>query len=174
MIYLQLLFLIVLANLAPVMGQRVFRHRFAYPLDCGVTFIDGRALLGSSKTWRGYLIAVPVTMSGAWAVGLNSHTGLVCSLAVLFGDTLTSFIKRRIRQDPGRHVPGLDQLLECLLPLLLVRDRFGLTLSGISAVVLVFAFLNLLFWRYYRRADVADCCPSAQAASAPIRDESTD
>jgi CDP-2,3-bis-(O-geranylgeranyl)-sn-glycerol synthase len=150
-IYLKLLFLIVVANLAPIIGQRLLSNRFASPLDCGSRFLDGRPLLGSSKTWRGYLFAISITILCAWAEGLDMATGLVFSLAVLVGDSLTSFIKRRLGLVSGGHAPGLDQVLESLLPLLVVQHRFDLALSGILGVVMTFIILDLIFWRHYAR-----------------------
>ena len=150
-IYLKLLFLIVIANLAPIFGQRLLGNRLSSPLDCGSHFLDGRRLLGPSKTWRGYLFAVPITMVCAWAEGLDLETGLIFSLATLLGDSATSFIKRRLGLVPGGPAPGLDQVLESLLPLLVVRQRFDLALSGILGIVLTFIILNLIFWRYYIR-----------------------
>jgi hypothetical protein len=155
LIYIKLLFLIVLANLAPVIGHRLLQHRFAHPLDCGWRFFDGRPLLGPSKTWRGYVCAIPLTIIGAWIVGLDMYTGLVFSLAALLGDSVTSFIKRRIGRVSGARAFGLDQVLESLLPLLLVRHRFDLALSGIFGVIVAFLLLNLLFWRFYRPVPLA-------------------
>lgn len=71
------------------------------------------------------------------------------SLAALLGDSLTSFIKRRLGLASGGHAPGLDQVLESLLPLLIVQQRLDLTLSGILSLVLSFIILDLIFWRYY-------------------------
>ncbi|MDO8356040.1 MAG: CDP-archaeol synthase [Nitrospirota bacterium] len=138
-----------MANLAPIIGQRLLRNRFASPLDCGSRFLDGRPLLGPSKTWRGFLFSIPITIACAWIEGLDLETGLVFSLAALLGDSLTSFIKRRLGLASGGHAPGLDQVLESLLPLLLVQQRLDLTLSGILSVVLAFIILDLIFWRYY-------------------------
>lgn len=78
-------------------------------------------------------------------------TGLVFSLAALLGDSVTSFIKRRLGLVSGGHAPGLDQVLESLLPLLVVQQRLDLALSGILSVVLTFIILDLIFWRYYSR-----------------------
>lgn len=150
-IYLKLLVLIVVANLAPVIGQRLFKNRFASPLDCGSRFLDGRPLLGASKTWRGYLFSIPITIACAWVEGLDMTTGLVFSLAALLGDSVTSFIKRRLGLVSGGHAPGLDQALESLLPLLMVQHRFDLALTGILGIVMAFIILDLIFWRYYTR-----------------------
>jgi len=154
-IYLKLLILIVVANLAPIVGQRMLRNRFATPLDCGLHFLDGRPLLGPSKTWRGYVFSTLITSACAWIEGLDMATGLVFALAVLLGDSVTSFIKRRLGLVPGGNAPGLDQVLESLLPLLVVQHRFDLGLSGILGVVLTFIILNLIFWRYYRPLSLA-------------------
>ena len=78
-------------------------------------------------------------------------TGLVFSLTALLGDSVTSFIKRRVGLVSGGHAPGLDQVLESLLPLLMVQYRFDLALSGILGVVITFIILDLIFWRYYAR-----------------------
>lgn len=144
-----MLVLIIVANLAPIIGQRLLRNRFASPLDCGSRFLDGRPLLGPSKTWRGFLFSIPITIACAWIEGLDPTTGLVFSLGALMGDSLTSFIKRRLGLASGGHAPGLDQVLESLLPLLMVQQRLDLALSGILSVVLAFIILDLIFWRYY-------------------------
>ena len=92
LIYLKLLVLIIVANLAPIVGQRMLGNRFASPLDCGLRFLDGRPLLGPSKTWRGYLFSILITSACAWVEGLDMATGLVFSLAALLGDSVTSLI----------------------------------------------------------------------------------
>ena len=155
LIYLKLLVLIIVANLSPIIGQRLLGNRFASPLDCGLRFLDGRPLLGPSKTWRGYLFSILITSACAWIEGLDMATGLVFALAVLLGDSVTSFIKRRLGLVSGGHAPGLDQVLESLLPLLVVQHRFDLALSGILGVMIAFILLNLIFWRYYRPLSVA-------------------
>ena len=105
--------------------------------------------MGPSKTWRGFLFSIPITIACAWIEGLDPITGLVFSLGALLGDSLTSFIKRRLGLASGGHAPGLDQVLESLLPLLIVQQRLDLTLSGILSLVLSFIILDLIFWRYY-------------------------
>ena len=76
-------------------------------------------LLGPSKSWRGYLFSILITSACAWVEGLDMATELVFSLAVLLGDSVTSFIKRRLGLVSGGHAPGLDQVLESLLPICL-------------------------------------------------------
>ena len=151
LIHLKLLLLIVVANLSPIVGQRLLHDRFVFPLDCGSRFLDGRPLFGPSKTWRGYLFAIPITILCAWVEGLTMTTGLAFSVAAMLGDSLTSFIKRRLGWVSGRDAPGLDQVLESLLPLLAVQQMFDLTLTSILGIVFTFIILDLIFWRYYHR-----------------------
>ena len=83
-------------------------------------------------------------------------TGLVFSLAALLGDSVTSFIKRRLGLVSGGHAPGLDQVLESLLPLLVVQHGFDLAQSGMLGVVMTFIILDLIFWRYSRPVSLVD------------------
>ena len=101
------------------------------------------------------MFSIPITSACAWVEGLDMTTGLVFSLAVLLGDSVMSFIKRRLGLASGGHAPGLDQVLESLLPLLVVQRRFDLVLSGILGVVIAFVILDLIFWRYYRPLSLA-------------------
>ncbi len=55
------LLLLAIANGIPVVAKRLLGGFLSYPLDAGKTFIDGRALLGSSKTIRGILVSVIAT-----------------------------------------------------------------------------------------------------------------
>lgn len=114
MIYVQLLLLIVVANGVPLLGSIVFGNRLASPLDCGLTFLDGRPLLGPSKTFRG------------------------CALSAV-----TTFAKRRLGRKPGNQALGLDQVPESLLPLLVVQGTFDLSLSGVLSTVIAFIIIEL-------------------------------
>jgi CDP-2,3-bis-(O-geranylgeranyl)-sn-glycerol synthase len=127
----------------PIIGQRLLRNRFDSPLDCGSRFLDGRPLLGPSKTWRGYLFSILITSACAWVEGLDMATGLVFSLAALLGDSVTSFIKRRLGLVSGGHAAGLDQVLESL-PLLVVQHRFDLS-CRVSSASIAFVILDLIF-----------------------------
>ncbi len=96
------------------------------PMDFGRKWIDGRRLLGDGKTWRGLIggvlagILVGSIQWPATALWLDSplsvsfffgSIGPVVALAfgALLGDTLGSFIKRRLRMQKGQRAPVLDQ-----------------------------------------------------------------
>ena len=66
----QVLTLLALANGSPVIAKRIFGENYAAPVDGKVRFIDGRPLVGPSKTIRGIVISLMVTTLGAILLGL--------------------------------------------------------------------------------------------------------
>ncbi|UCC58097.1 MAG: CDP-2,3-bis-(O-geranylgeranyl)-sn-glycerol synthase [Candidatus Bathyarchaeum sp.] len=107
------------ANAAPVIfggGQ---------PMDFGKTFLDGKPLLGSHKTIRGFLAGLIVgTLVGLVQSLLFEHVliqydsqfqytvflGFTLSLGALTGDLIESLIKRRLNRSPGSSLPVADQI----------------------------------------------------------------
>ncbi|HDQ06770.1 MAG TPA: CDP-2,3-bis-(O-geranylgeranyl)-sn-glycerol synthase [Candidatus Bathyarchaeota archaeon] len=107
------------ANAAPVIfggGQ---------PMDFGKRFFDGKPLLGSHKTVRGFLAGLIVgTLVGLVQTLLSEQIlvqystqfqytvflGFMLSLGALTGDLIESFIKRRINRAPGSSLPIADQI----------------------------------------------------------------
>ena len=147
MTYLLLLFLIIIANGSPILGHLVFKNRWTYPLDGGWTFFDGRPLFGSSKTIRGVVLSVLSTMLFAYFMSLSTETGFIISVGAMLGDVLASFTKRRLGMSSGSQALGLDQIPECLFPLLAVQQPYHLTLEGILATVIAFIVLELFLSR---------------------------
>ena len=49
----KLLVLLTVVNGAPIIATKLFGRFLNQQLDCGAAFIDGRSILGSSKTVRG-------------------------------------------------------------------------------------------------------------------------
>ncbi len=133
------LMLLAVANGTPVIAKRILGERLAWPLDGGVLLPDGRPLFGRSKTVRGIVLATIVTAMAGWLVGLGAAAGATAGLAAMAGDLTSSFAKRRLKLAPSSEAPGLDQIPESLLPLLLLSDRAGL--SGPDIVLGV-----ALFW----------------------------
>ena len=64
--FLQILLLLVATNGAPVLAAYFMGRRGDLPVDFGKRLGDGRALFGSSKTWRG-LLAATLTPAGITA-----------------------------------------------------------------------------------------------------------
>src|SRR5262245_35731624 len=144
---LQLLVLLVLANGTPVGAKKVLGERFAYPLDGGTKFVDGRPLFGQSKTIRGVVLAVLVTMVGAPLIGLEWQIGILVGGLAMAGDLTSSFIKRRMALPPSSRASGLDQVPEALFPMLGCRNLLSLTVEDIAAGVALFLIGEVLLSR---------------------------
>jgi hypothetical protein len=144
---LQLLVLLVLANGTPVVAKKILGERFAYPLDGGVEFVDGRPLFGRSKTVRGVVLAVLVTMAGAALIGLEWQIGFLVGSLAMAGDLVSSFLKRRMALSPSSRASGLDQVPEALFPLLGCRNLLSLSMADIGAGVALFFIGEVLLSR---------------------------
>ena len=138
------LLLLLAANGAPVGARLLMRDRFAAPLDGGLTFVDGRPLLGRAKSWRGLLAAVIATSLLALVLQFEWWLGAIFGLLAMVGDLLASFIKRRLAIPSHGKALLLDQLPEALLPLWLLQAHLGLNWPQISIVALLFMVLDLL------------------------------
>ncbi len=96
-------------------------------LDGGRSFLDGKPILGSHKTIRGFFGGLVIgTLVGFVEYFLfEPHRfpflsvitfspsfllGFLLSLGALIGDLMDSFIKRRLNIPPGSPLPVLDQL----------------------------------------------------------------
>lgn len=142
---LLLLVMLVLANGAPVLAHRLFRHRWATPIDGGRLWRDQRPLLGASKTWRGLCSGALASALFSALVGLGFLFGLVFGLLALGGDLLSSFFKRRMGLPSSTRAVGIDQVPESALPVLFAV--YWLPLGGWAAlgIVLVFVLGNIMF-----------------------------
>src|SRR3954451_7404259 len=98
---LQMMVLFVLAHGAPVVAKKICGSRFAFPLDFGIRFFDGRPLFGPSKTVRGVGVAVLAATAGSPLIGLHPTIGAIAASAAMAGDLLSSFLKRRLNLPPS-------------------------------------------------------------------------
>ncbi|MEK7207477.1 MAG: CDP-archaeol synthase [Pseudomonadota bacterium] len=147
MLPLKVLLLLGIANSAPLFGKKIFGASFRYPIDGGVKFLDGRPLLGPSKTIRGLALSIAVTALAAPLLGFDWVTGALLSAVSMLGDLVSSFVKRRLGLPSSSMALGLDQIPESLFPLLALKARLGLTAWDIAGVVLAFMVLELLLSR---------------------------
>lgn len=143
----QLLLLLLVANGAPIIARNLLGTRGNWPVDFGGTFIDGRPLLGPSKTMRGVLAAVCTTGIVASLLGFPFVTGALFGLYTMVGDLVASFVKRRFGLPSSDSALGLDQSLEALCPVLLLRQYWSLSLADIIAVVVAFFVLEIVVSR---------------------------
>lgn len=138
------LLLLVVANGVPVIARQLLGTHLDFPLDGGRTFVDGRPLLGPTKSWRGLLSAIMITALCSQLLGTGWRLGALLALLAMTGDALASFTKRRLAIAPHGRATGLDQLPEALLPLWLLQAPLGLTGWQVTLCALLFMLLELL------------------------------
>lgn len=152
----QLLLLLAVANGAPVVVKHVFGTRWSAPLDAGWRFVDGRPLLGPTKTVRGFAAAVAGTAVAAALMGFSLGLGAVVGAFAMLGDALSSFVKRRLDIAPSGRATGIDQIPEALLPLIVVGGALDLSLPQIAVITLAFFLLEMPLARLFFRLGLRD------------------
>ena len=153
---LRILVLLTLANGTPVIATDILKNRFATPIDGGMKFVDGRPMLGASKTVRGIFLSVLGTSAFAPVIGLGWRIGALVASVAMAGDLLSSFLKRRMSLPAGGKATGLDQIPESLLPLIACRSALHLTALDIVVGVAFFfvgeLLLSRLLYRFHLRS----------------------
>lgn len=151
----QILALLAVANGTPVLAHRLLHDRWAWPLDGSLRFVDGRPVLGASKTVRGIVVALALTTGVAPLVGVTPIVGLSAAGVAMIGDLLSSFTKRRLGLPPSSRAVGLDQIPESLLPALACRSSLGLGAGDMVVVTAIFLVgeivLSRLLYRWHIR-----------------------
>ncbi|MEF3074038.1 CDP-archaeol synthase [Methylobacter sp. Wu1] len=139
----QTVLLLLAANGAPVLARHWLKDRFSLPVDMGLKLGDGRALFGSSKTWRGIIASINLTSLVAMVLGMSALEGAVFSLAAMSGDLLASFIKRRQGHAESSRVRCIDTIPESIMPALVLHEQLGLSVTDILAVAFTFFLLDV-------------------------------
>jgi RNA polymerase sigma factor (sigma-70 family) len=106
---LDVVFLLLVANGAPILTDCLFRSRLYNALDAGFRLADGRPLFGTSKTVRGIAGAIVATSGAAVAIGYSPAIGLLVSAVAMFGDLTSSFIKRRLALAEGSRIETAEK-----------------------------------------------------------------
>jgi len=142
------LLLILVANSAPILIAQVpYIEKLSYPLDGKVKFLDGRRWLGDSKTWRGVIAATLATILCSVVIHSGWLLGLMVGVLAMLGDSISSFMKRRLAMAPSTMALGIDQVPESLLPLIYLQYRWSLDWYSVLLVVLLFAVLEIILSR---------------------------
>lgn len=144
---LQSLVLLALANGMPVVAKKILADSFAFPLDAGFLYPDGRPLFGPSKTIRGILVSILVTAGCAPLVNLDFEVGAGVAGVAMAGDLFSSFVKRRLNFPPSSQAIGLDQVPESLFPLVAYQHMLSLTYADIFIGVGLFFLGELVISR---------------------------
>lgn len=152
----RLLLLLGVANSAPIAAKHLFGRRWSAPLDAGWRFVDGRPLLGASKTVRGFVAAVAGAAVVAELLGFSLRLGAEVGALAMVGDALSSFVKRRLGITPSGRATGIDQIPEALLPLLVIRGTLGLSWLQVAVITLAFFALEIPLARLLFRLGLRD------------------
>jgi CDP-diglyceride synthetase len=152
----QALLLIAVANGVPVLAKWFLGDRWSWPLDGGLVLRDGQRLFGKSKTIRGIALAVLCSTLAAQSLGIGAWSGLVSGLGAMAGDLVSSFTKRRMGLEASSMAPGIDQVPESALPLLLMMDPLGLSAVDVALGVAVFWLGELALSRLLFRIGMRD------------------
>lgn len=139
-----LLLLLIAANGAPVLAQKLLRGRWRSPVDGRLRLPDGRRLFGAAKTWRGLAAALLAGTALAPLLGLSPWLGLAAAALAMAGDLLSSFVKRRLGLAPSGRAPLLDTVPEALLPGLALMGPLDLVATDVLALVILFTLLHTL------------------------------
>jgi CDP-2,3-bis-(O-geranylgeranyl)-sn-glycerol synthase len=148
--------LLAAANNAPIVLKLLMGERWDAPLDGGARFLDGRPLLGRSKTIRGFAAGVIGGGVAALLLGFPPILGLEAGALAMAGDALASFAKRRLNLEPGGRATGLDQIPEALLPLVALRQALATPWWLVAAVTTVFLVLEIPLARLAFRLRLRD------------------
>ncbi|RKZ47024.1 MAG: CDP-archaeol synthase [Gammaproteobacteria bacterium] len=136
-----------MANGAPVLARNLLKSHFETAVDFNRVFFDDRPVFGPTKTWRGVISAIVITLPVALLLGFTAELGLVLAALAMLGDLLGSFIKRRFKLAPSSRALGLDQIPESLLPMFACQSMLGLGWQSTVMIVFLFFVMELLLSR---------------------------
>lgn len=153
---LSVLVLLGVANFAPILATRLFGQRWAAPLDGGAVLSDGRPLFGAGKTIRGIVLSILCTAAAAPLLHVGIAVGMFIAAASMAGDLLASFFKRRMGLPAHARAPGLDQVPEALLPLILLASGGCLRWRDAAYIAVAFVVLDVVLSRVLYRLHVRD------------------
>ena len=120
------------------------------PIDRGREFVDGRRLLGTNKTVKGFAYGLLFGSVAALAEAILFRNyllvlaGILASLGALLGDLFGAFLKRRLDILPGHPLPVVDQLDFILGALVLTSPLLNVTMGAVLILVIATVPIHLL------------------------------
>ena len=143
--------LLGIANTSPIVARHIFRDKFSTPIDFNKSFFDKRPILGTHKTWRGIFASIIATTVVGFLLGVRLKVSFLLALFSMCGDLISSFLKRRLGLSNGARCLGVDQTIEALLPLVLLKEEFFLSWLDCFFVTIFFVIFDItmspLFYR---------------------------
>ena len=120
------------------------------PIDRGRRLIDGRRILGTNKTIKGFAYGLLLgSLAGLVEAVLFANyalisVGVVASLGALLGDLFGAFLKRRLDIAPGNPLPVVDQLDFILGVILFTYPLLNVTVGAVLILVIATLPIHLL------------------------------
>ena len=139
----KVLFLLLLINGVPPVIASLFPGIAGRPVDFRLRFFDTYPFLGKHKTVAGFLSGILAGCIFGFMLGFPLIIGFLAGLLSMTGDSLTSFIKRRLNIDAGIDIFLLDQFFEGLFPLLIFHRFYSFSWN--KTLVLLFLFI-IMAW----------------------------
>lgn len=143
--------LLIAANAVPVVVAKLARDQWAAPLDFGWVLPDGERLFGGHKTWRGLVSGIAACAGVGLLFDMTPIIGAGFACASLLADAVSSAAKRRMHLKPGTEYPGVDQIGEVLVPLVLFANPLSLEWSEVILVAVAFSVLDIATARLRHR-----------------------
>ncbi len=147
---IQIIWIIIpayIANGTPVIISKLLSSRniARHPIDFGRLFLDGRRILGDSKSWEGFIAGIITGILASFTQYFIEKTpltivrGFTISIGAMAGDIIGAFIKRRMGLRPGEPLPVVDQLM-----FIVVAIGLGALLNLIYITLAQFIFVLIL------------------------------
>jgi len=118
----------------------LYFKKYNWPIDFKMKSVDGNRILGDGKTMFGFLIGVICgTLVGI--IQGRAVLGFLLSLGTMVGDSIGSFIKRRLRVKQGKNAPLIDDTIFVIVAFFFVYPFYSfpfyyLPLSVVAAPIL--------------------------------------
>ena len=147
---LKVLFLLWMINFAPPLTAFFLEEKWAHPLDFGKRMQDGNPVFGAHKTIRGIAVGIATGILVGFVCGFPLWIGCACGVLSMLGDLCSSFVKRRRGYHSGKDIPGLDQGVEGLFPLLLLKHQLPLSWNTTLVLLVLFsigAYIGSLLYK---------------------------
>lgn len=124
------------ANASPLAISKFVPEGLRKPIDLGKSMADGNRILGDGKTFAGFVFGV-LAGTATGALQGNAALGAMLGLGAMVGDTVGSFVRRRLGAKRGEDVPVLNQLDFVAGALLFGSAMRGWSLAEIAAICII-------------------------------------
>jgi len=145
----KLLSLLAIANMMPIVARHLFKERLSTPIDFNKKFIDEKPILGSHKTWRGLIASIIGTWIASFFIEIDQLLAIQIAFWSMIGDMTASFIKRRRGLESGAKFTGVDQAIESLLPLVILKRELEITWFDVALVTSLFMFFEIVLSPFF-------------------------